>query len=328
MRATISNITVGNITIRPAIAEDVPAIFQLIRALADYEQLSHEVVGRPEALYEHLFGQQPCIQTIVAVSDHQVVGFALFFIHYSTFLTCPGIYLEDLFVLPDYRGQSIGKSLLIYLAKLAKAEGYGRLEWSVLDWNTPAIKFYQRIGAQLIEDVRICRVTGADLVQLAAVSTSNLRNGLPGDAAKIFELVKANIEFDGGLSCFQGTEATLTQHLFDQGYAEPIVAIQTDQIVGIALVFTTYSTFLTKPGLSIEDLFVMPEFRSQGIGTMLLAYLAQQVIDRNYGRLEWRVRIWNHKAIDFYQRIGATLLPDWRICRMDESAIAQLAVSA
>lgn len=317
--------TIGNATIRPAISEDVPAIFQLISALASYERLAHEVVGRSEALHDHLFGDRPCIQTIVAVADDQVVGFALFFIHYSTVLTQPGIYLEDLFVLPEYRGQSLGKSLLIYLARLAQAKGYQKLEWSVLDWNTPAIEFYQRIGARLIEDVRTCRVAGTELVQLAAIPTFNLRMGLPSDAAIFFALVKENIAFDGSLPFFQGTDAVLTDHLFNQAYAEPVVATKADQIVGIALFFTTYSTFLTKPGLYIEDLFVVPEFRSQGIGTMLLAYLAQQVIDRNYGRLEWRVRTWNQKAIDFYQRIGATLLPDWRVCRMDASAIAQLA---
>ncbi len=321
-------IAVGNVTIRPAIPADVSAIFQLISALASYERLSHEVVGSPEALHDHLFSEQPCIQTVVAEIDHQIIGFALFFINYSTLLTYPGIYLEDLFVLPDYRGQGIGRSLLIYLAQLAQTEGYRRLEWSVLDWNAPAIEFYQRIGAQLIEDVRICRVIEPELNQLAAMPKANLRSGLLSDADKIFALVKANIEFDGNLDSFQGTDAALTDHLFNRGYAETIVATHAEQIVGIALFCTTYSTFLTKPGLYIEDLFVIPEFRSQGIGTMLLADLAQQVIDRHYGRLEWRVRNWNQKAIEFYQRIGATILPDWRVCRLDQAAIARLAQSA
>lgn len=328
MRDAAIELKIGDVKIRPAIPADVPAIFSLICALAEYEHLAHEVVGSAEALHHHLFGESPCIQTIVAETAGKAVGFALFFLNYSTFLTRPGIYLEDLFVLPEYRGQRIGKSLLIYLAQLAQTENYGRLEWSVLDWNTPAIEFYQRIGAKLIEDVRTCRITDSELTRLAAMPTMDLRVGLPSDASQIFALVKANIEYDGNLHLFQGTEAALIDHLFNRGYAETIVATHADQIIGIALVFTTYSTFLTKPGLYIEDLFVLPEFRSQGTGTMLLAHLAQQVIDRNYGRLEWRVRPWNQKAIEFYQRIGATILPDWRVCRMEDTAIARLAASA
>ena len=155
-------------SIRAAIVEDIPAIFSLILALADYEKLSDKVTGDIETLQEDMFGTKPCIEAIVAeIEPNQVVGFALFFTNYSTFLTRRGIYLEDLFVLSEYRGIGIGKALISNLAQVAVTRGYGRFEWSVLDWNEPAIAFYQRIGAEVLPDWRICRVTGNALKQLA-----------------------------------------------------------------------------------------------------------------------------------------------------------------
>ena len=155
------------INIRPATPADVETLFELIQALAEYEKLSHTVVGTPESLREHLFGDKPYAEAIVAEWEEQKAGFALFFHNYSTFLTKPGLYLEDLFVLPEYRQRGIGKAMLIYLAKLGLARGVGRFEWSVLDWNEPAIAFYQKMGAQVLEDWRICRVSGENLSQLA-----------------------------------------------------------------------------------------------------------------------------------------------------------------
>jgi GNAT superfamily N-acetyltransferase len=156
--------------IRLATPADVPAIFQLIQALADYEQLSHEVVGSKTALAEHLFGDRPLAETLVAEYDSKSVGFALFFHNYSTFLTKPGIYLEDVFVLPEYRGQGIGKALLAHLATIALERDCGRLEWSVLDWNEPAIAFYEHVGATVLPEWRTCRVTGEAIATLAQSS--------------------------------------------------------------------------------------------------------------------------------------------------------------
>jgi GNAT superfamily N-acetyltransferase len=143
-------------------------LFRLIQALAEYEKLSHAVTGNSEALSEHLFGTHPYAEAVLAEYAGQPAGFALFFSNYSTFLTQPGIYLEDLFILPEYRRQGIGKAMLSYLAQLAVERGCGRLEWSVLDWNEPAIAFYRRMGASVLDDWRICRVTGESLIQLAA----------------------------------------------------------------------------------------------------------------------------------------------------------------
>lgn len=156
-----------DLKLRQAQPEDVPTLFSLIKALAEYEKLAHAVTGSVEALQEHLFGSHPYIEAIIAEYKGETAGFALFFANYSTFLTQPGIYLEDLFVLPKYRRKGIGKEMLGYLANLAVKRGYGRLEWSVLDWNSDAIAFYERMGAQVLPDWRICRVTGESLNELS-----------------------------------------------------------------------------------------------------------------------------------------------------------------
>lgn len=157
----------SSVTIHAATPADVPAIFALIQALAEYEKLSHEVTGNPDDLHQHLFGDRPYAEAILARVDEVPVGFALFFHNYSTFLLKPGIYLEDLFVLPTYRGRGIGKSLLQHLGQLAQQRGCGRLEWNVLDWNAPAIAFYERMGAEIKPEWQLCRVTGTALEQLA-----------------------------------------------------------------------------------------------------------------------------------------------------------------
>lgn len=158
------------LSLRQAIPADSHTLFSLIQALAEYEKLSHTVTGSPAALQAHLFGDKPYAEAILAELSGKVVGFALFFHNYSTFLTQPGIYLEDLFVLPDYRSHGIGRALLTYVAKLAVSRGCGRLEWSVLTWNQPAITFYQRMGANILPDWQICRVTGEALTDLAGIA--------------------------------------------------------------------------------------------------------------------------------------------------------------
>jgi GNAT superfamily N-acetyltransferase len=165
----------SELIVRSAEPADVGVLFSLIQALAEYEKLSHAVTGNTEALKDHLFGSRPYAEAILAEYAGQAVGFALFFYNYSTFLTKPGIYLEDLFVLPEYRRQGIGKALLTYLAQLALERGCGRLEWSVLDWNESAIAFYERMGASILPDWRICRLTGNSLSQMASEASTTLR---------------------------------------------------------------------------------------------------------------------------------------------------------
>ena len=157
------------LTLRPAQPADVPTILELIRDLATYEKLLHEVEADAEALHSHLFGPRPVIEVIMADWNGEVAGFALFFHNYSTFLTKPGIYLEDLYVKPDLRGHGIGKALLAELARLAVSRGCGRLEWSVLDWNAPAIGFYESLGARPMDEWTVYRLSGDNLERLASL---------------------------------------------------------------------------------------------------------------------------------------------------------------
>jgi len=154
---------------RPADAED---IVRLIRGLATYEKLEHLVQATPEAIAKQLFGAKPAAEAVVVETSAGLVGFALFFHNFSTFLAKPGLYLEDLFVEPAMRGHGIGQALLVHLAQLAVARGCGRFEWSVLDWNESAIGFYQRMGAVLMPEWRICRVTGETLERLGTLPST------------------------------------------------------------------------------------------------------------------------------------------------------------
>ena len=153
--------------IRPATEDDVPIILSLIRELAEYERLSHEVVATEGLLRESLFGERRGAEVLIACCKDAPAGFALFFHSFSTFLGRPGIYLEDLYVKPEFRGRGIGRALLTHLARLAKERGCGRLEWAVLDWNEPAIKLYKSIGAVPMDEWTVYRVTGEALETLA-----------------------------------------------------------------------------------------------------------------------------------------------------------------
>jgi GNAT superfamily N-acetyltransferase len=155
------------LSIRAATAADVPQILAFIRALADYERLSEQAVATAADLQETLFGPRPGAEVIFACHDGVPVGFALFFPNYSTFLGKPGIYLEDLFVLPAARGLGAGKCLLAHLARLTLERGGGRLDWAVLDWNEPSIGFYRSLGAAALDDWTTFRLTGDALARLA-----------------------------------------------------------------------------------------------------------------------------------------------------------------
>lgn len=157
-------------TLRIATPADLPAIVGLITELAVFEKLEHLVVVTPESLQPHLFGPRPVAECVVGEVAGEVVAFALFFTNFSTFLGQPGLYLEDLYVQPAHRGTGLGKALLSHLGALAVERGCGRFEWSVLDWNQRAIDFYQAMGATVMPDWRICRVTGPALQAFARPS--------------------------------------------------------------------------------------------------------------------------------------------------------------
>jgi GNAT superfamily N-acetyltransferase len=147
-------------TLRAAEPRDLGPIVGLIRELAEFEKLLHLVQVTPDSMHPQLFGRKPAAEAVVAEVDERVVAFALFFTNFSTFLGKPGLYLEDLYVQPAHRGQGIGAALLSHLAGLARQRDCGRFEWSVLDWNVDAIRIYQHMGATLLPEWRICRVTG------------------------------------------------------------------------------------------------------------------------------------------------------------------------
>jgi GNAT superfamily N-acetyltransferase len=160
--------SVQALRLRPATVADVPVILRLIRGLAEYERLLDECVATETQLHASLFGERPQAEVVIADWDGEPTGFALVFHNYSTFLARRGLYLEDLFVLPAHRGRGIGRALLAHLAQLAVARDCGRFEWSVLDWNAPAIGFYRALGAVPMEDWTIMRVSGEALGRLAA----------------------------------------------------------------------------------------------------------------------------------------------------------------
>jgi GNAT superfamily N-acetyltransferase len=157
--------------IERATERDVPLILRLIKQLAEYERMADDVTATEAGLRDTLFGAHPAAEVVIAYAGDTPAGFALFFQNYSTFLGKPGLYLEDLFVVPEYRGHGYGRALLQHLAKLASERGCGRFEWSVLDWNEPAIGFYKKLGATPMDGWTIFRVTGDALHTLASEDT-------------------------------------------------------------------------------------------------------------------------------------------------------------
>ena len=153
--------------IRPAFIEDVPVILELIRELATYERAPNEVTATEEQLVDVLFGERPAAEVLLAFEGKSPVGFAVFFYNFSTWLGRPGLYLEDLFVKPEKRGKGYGRALLVDLAKIARDRGCGRMEWAVLDWNEPAIKFYRALGAKPMEEWTVFRLTRDGIARLA-----------------------------------------------------------------------------------------------------------------------------------------------------------------
>jgi GNAT superfamily N-acetyltransferase len=155
------------IRIVPAQAADAPVILRMIKALAEYEQLTHEVTATEDDLRQSLFGPRPAGEVVLAYAEQTPIGFALFFHNFSTFIGRHGLYLEDLFVVPEWRGKGVGKMLLGHVAAIAESRNCGRMEWAVLDWNESAIAFYRGMGAHVLDEWRICRLTGSELRAVA-----------------------------------------------------------------------------------------------------------------------------------------------------------------
>jgi GNAT superfamily N-acetyltransferase len=161
-----------SLRIRPATGADVALVTRFIHALAEYERLAHECQATEDGVRASLFGARPDAEVVIAEVDGAPAGFALFFHNYSTFLARRGLYLEDLFVLPEHRGRGVGRALLAHLARLALARGCGRMEWWVLDWNEPAIRFYRSLGAVPMDQWTVQRLSGDALQRLAGEHAS------------------------------------------------------------------------------------------------------------------------------------------------------------
>ena len=315
-----------NATLRFATREDVPVIVSLIRELADYEQHAHLATATPERLERELFGDRPTCECLIGEHDGEPVGFALFFHNFSTFLCRKGLYLEDLFVRPAARGTGMGRQLLQRLAQIAVERGCGRFEWGVLDWNVDAQAFYQRMGATILPDWRVCRVTGDALQALGSPQArAGVRVATRDDVAVIVELIRELAVYEHLEHLATATPARLELELFgEHPTCECLIGEQDGRPVGFALFFHNFSTFLCRKGLYLEDLFVLPTARGTGMGKLLLQRLAQIAVERECGRFEWSVLDWNVDAQAFYQRMGATLLPDLRICRVAGDALQAL----
>jgi GNAT superfamily N-acetyltransferase len=162
----------------PATEHDVPVILRFIRELADYEKLAHEVVASEESLRASLFGPRPAAEAVIAYAGDEPAGFAVYFQTFSTFLGRPGIYLEDLYVTPSWRSHGLGRRLLAYVARVAVERGYGRMEWSVLDWNELALGVYRKIGARPMDEWTVQRLTGDALRSLAESAYGGSRFGV------------------------------------------------------------------------------------------------------------------------------------------------------
>jgi GNAT superfamily N-acetyltransferase len=161
---------IPSLDVRPAVETDVPVLLRLIRELADYEKLTDLVVASEEKLLQTLFGEKRVAEALVGHVRGEPAGMAIYFQNYSTFLAKPGLYLEDLYVQPAHRGKGLGKALITAVARIAVERGCGRYEWTVLDWNTPAIEFYEKLGAEMKGEWRIMRVTGPALEQMARLA--------------------------------------------------------------------------------------------------------------------------------------------------------------
>ena len=159
--------TPENFQIRPARVDDVPIILELIRDLATYERAPNEVTATEKRLVDVLFGERPAAEVLLAFEGETPVGFAVYFYNFSTWLGRPGLYLEDLFVKPEKRGKGYGRALLVELARIARDRGCGRMEWAVLDWNEPAIKFYRALGAKPMDEWTVFRLTRDEIASLA-----------------------------------------------------------------------------------------------------------------------------------------------------------------
>jgi GNAT superfamily N-acetyltransferase len=325
--AAMNSARTPHATIRFATRDDVPFIVSLIRELAGSGQHGHLAAATPERLAAELFGDRPACECLIGEQDGAPAAFALFFHNFSTFLCRKGLYLEDLVVRPAARGAGLGKALLRRLAQIAVERECGRFEGGVSTDDAGAQAFYQRMGATLLSDWRVCRVSGDALEALGAAPSApaRIRAATPADVGVVVDLIRDLAVYERLEHLATATPERLAIELFgDRPTCECVIGEQDGEPVGFALYFHNFSTWQCRRGLYLEDLFVRPAARGTGMGKLLLRHLAQIAVARGCGRFEWSVLDWNVDAQAFYQRMGATLLPDLRICRVAGDALRAL----
>lgn len=318
--------------VRLATPSDVPTILQLVQELAEYEKLSHEVVGNESLLHDHLFGDRPYIESFIVEADGDPAGFALFFQNYSTNVGTPGYYLEDLFVRPTYRGRGLGKALLVALAQRAADRHFHHLRWSVLDWNAPAIAFYQKIGAVISETERLARITGQHL-EASNTDVSSSWSIQPVTLKDLSESSPSTGDADPS-----NLRHSILRHLSEDQYAalrtaiaaqpphvEVVMIYDNHHPIGFATFTHSYSTFLTCPGITVESIQVLPDYPLLEIQAVLINGLKEIAKNRNCGRLEWLIPHDDAAAIAQCESLGGTIKSTWRICSMNKDAISELA---
>lgn len=309
------------ITTRRILQGDVDAVFRQIMALAEYEKLLPFFNGSPEALAQHLFQEDAFVEGVIGEQENYPAGVSLFYCRYEPLNTRPIFFVEDLFVEPYYRRQGIGTAILSYLAQLALGRSCVRMEWMVLQWNTPALAFYEKLQVQILEHDRVARISGDALKYLGTQSLPPvlLRDAEPEDLAALWELleIKGNVK---------GSIDKLEEHLFGFiPYVRVLVAEHGGRPIGMALYSRTYATFLTAPGIFLEELFVLPEYRGYGLGKSFLINLAQRTLAIGGARLDLYIDSSQPKVVNYYQKLGAEILQDWRICRLENRHIQKLA---
>ncbi len=310
------------VTTRRILEGDVDAVFRQIMALAEYEKLLPSFNGTLEALTKHLFQEDDVfVEGVIGEQENYPAGVSLFYCRYEPLKTRPLFFVEDLFVEPYYRRQGVGTAIMSYLAQLALGRNCSRMEWMVLHWNTPALNFYEKLQAQILEHDRVARISGDALKYLASQTLPPvlLRDAVPEDINALWEL----LEIKGNVT---GSIDKLEEHLFGFiPYVKALVAEYAGRPIGMALYSRTYSTFLTAPGLFLEELFVLPEYRGYGLGKSFLINLAQRTLAMGGVRLDLYVDISQPKVVNYYQKLGAEILHDWLICRLEQANIQKLA---
>ncbi|PLS69748.1 MAG: hypothetical protein CV045_00075 [Cyanobacteria bacterium M5B4] len=310
------------ITTRRILQVDVDAVFRQVMALAEYEKLLPSFTGSPEALAQHLFQEDAFVEGVIGEQDSYPAGISLFYCRYDPMQTRPIFFVEDFFVESYYRRKGIGTAMLSYLAQLALGRSCTRMEWMVLQWNTPALSFYQKFQVQILEHDRVARISGDALRYLGTQTLPPvlLRDGEPADLSALWELleIKGNVK---------GSIDKLEEHLFGFiPYVRVLVAEHAGRPIGMALYSRTYSSFATAPGIFLEELFVLPEYRGYGLGKSFLISLAQRTLAIGGVRLDFYIDSSQPKVVNYYQKLGAEILHEWRICRVDSTNIQKLAI--